>query len=152
MTRDLGLERREAPRRSTDLPARFRVICGETGRRSKEVPAAFKNLSQGGLCLTTDLTRVDGLHIVAGGGGIVPNRLEIRLELPHGVEIRVVGRALWYDLAAPDAGHRYEVGIKIQEIGEHDLAALRAFLRRERRERWLGRSGVRWLERILGGR
>jgi len=146
------VERREVPRRSTDLPARFRVVSGETGRKSKEVPAAFKNLSEAGLCLTTDLTRVDDLHIVAGGSGIVPNRLEISLLLPEGMEIRIRGTALWYNLATPAARHRYEVGVKIEEIAEHDLETLRAFLRRERRERWLDRPGMRWLERILGGR
>jgi len=144
-------ERRAVQRRGADLKVRFRVISGEGGRRTKEVPGAVKNLSETGFCLATDLTMVDDLHVLTGSSGISRNKLELKLQLPDIKEIQINGSACWYNLAEPQESYRYNVGVQIEMISEQDLDLLRKFLRQERKERLVkGFFNIKWLMRLFG--
>jgi hypothetical protein len=145
-------ERRAAHRRGADLNVRFRVISGDRGRKTKEVPGAVKNLSETGFCLATDLTMVDDLHILTGSSGISKNKLELKVQLPDQQEIHINGSACWYNLAEPHEAFRYNVGVQIETIPDPDLDLLRTFLRQERKEKLMkGFFNIKWLVRLFGG-
>jgi len=141
-------ERRETHRLGADFKAHFCIISGETGKKTKEIQGAVKNLSEAGFCLNTDLTMVDDLHIQAGSSGISKNTLAIRIQLPDQKEVRVSGLACWYDLSGPGDACQYSVGVQVTKISEEDLEILRKFLRQDRKDKvykfflqfkWLGR-------------
>lgn len=144
----IAVERRESPRRGAEFAARFRVISGETGRVSKEIPGTVKNLSESGFCLATNFTIVEELHVLASSSGVTGNTLDLQISLPDHSNLKMLGAACWYDLAGEDDPCRYNVGIRITEISPDNLTALKTFLRLERKARWKS-FGSRWLSRLL---
>ncbi|NOY53938.1 MAG: PilZ domain-containing protein [Deltaproteobacteria bacterium] len=140
-------DRRETPRRDTEFPARFRVISGETGRVSKEIPGAVKNLSESGFCLATNFTIVEELHVLSSSSGVTGNILELTISVPGHNNLRMSGTACWYDLTDKDDPYRYNVGIHITEISSADLTSLKRFLKEERKARWKS-FGKNWLSRF----
>ncbi len=142
------VERRESPRWGAEFPARFRVISGETGRVTKEIPGAVKNLSDSGFCLATNFTIVEELHVLASSSGVTGNTLDLQITIPGRNNLKMLGTACWYDLTDEGDPYRYNVGIRITEISSEDLASLRTFLKQERKARWKS-FGNRWLLRLL---
>jgi len=140
-------DRRESPRRGTEFSARFRVISGETGRTTKEVPAVVKNLSISGFCLATDFTVVEELHVLSSSSGVTGNSLEFTISVPERRDLKMLGTARWYDLTDEDDSYRYNVGVHITEIPSADLAILKIFLKEERKKRWKS-IGKDWLSRF----
>ncbi len=142
------VERRESPRWGAEFPARFRVISGETGRITKEILGAVKNLSESGFCLATNFTIVEDLHVLSSSSGVTGNALNLRISLPESNDLKILGTACWYDLTGDGDPYRYNVGIRITEISPEHLASLKTFLRQERKARWKS-FGARWISRIL---
>ncbi len=140
-------DRRESPRRGGRFPARFRVISGETGRVTKEIPGAVKNLSASGFCLATNFTIVEELHVLSSSSGVTGNTLEVVISVPDRRNLKMLGNACWYDLTGKGDPYRYNVGIHITEISSEDLAALKTFLKEERKQRWKS-VGKGWLARL----
>jgi hypothetical protein len=141
-------ERREKNRFCADLEAHFCIVSGEEGRKSKEIRAGVKNLSESGFCLATNLTMIDDLHVLASSSGTSGNTLQIRIPLPDKHEIELLGIACWYNLADADDSYRYHVGVKILRISKEDLLAMEKFVRVGFAER-LKRIGTKLVGRIL---
>lgn len=145
-------ERRERRRQGADLEVLFRIVSGETGRKTKEIPGTVKNLSETGFCLLTDLTVIEDLHVLASSSGIAKNRLELTITLSNQEKVRVDGVACWYNLSEAGAPYRYRVGVQIKAVSEGNLSLLRKFLARERKKRFLkGFPGTDWLARLFKG-
>jgi hypothetical protein len=146
--KSLAIERRESPRWGMDFPARFRVISGDSGRVSKEILGAVKNLSESGFCLATNFTIVEDLHVLASSSGVSENILEIRITFPDDKELALKGLACWYDLNEAGGPYRYNVGIRITEISPDNRTDLRTYLRNERKAK-MKSFGRKWLGRLL---
>jgi len=145
-------ERRSASRLEANLKVSFCIICGRTGRRTKRIPVSVKNLSISGFCMATDMTMVEDLHVLAGSSGGADNTLEVRIQLPDQSEILIQGSACWYNLSEPGDFCRYNVGVKIRKISETDLALLKKFLRRNRKERFYKNiREIKWVQRLMRG-
>jgi hypothetical protein len=148
--KQVAKERREALRHGADLTARFCVVSGESGKKTKEVPATVTNLSEAGFCLATEFTVIDDLHVLSSSSGISKNSLEINFQLPGEKEIRIVGTACWYNLGIPGGTYRYDVGTQIDEISESDMTLLKTFIRQERKGTFFKTLfGMKWLERLF---
>ncbi|MEK6777419.1 MAG: hypothetical protein AABY87_11160 [bacterium] len=145
-------ERRSVRRLEANLEVSFRIICGRTSRQTKSIPVSIKNLSVTGFCLATDMTMVEDLHVMAGSSGGADNTLEVRIRFPDQNEILIHGAACWYNLAESGALYRYKVGVRIKKISETDLALLKKFLRRNRKEMFYNSLlRIKWIERLLRG-
>jgi len=141
-------ERRVETRFGIELQARFSIVSGEMEKKSRAVPGIVQNLSEKGFCLSTDFTIVDNLHVLVSKSGVAGNTLEIRIFLPDGKEILILGTACWYNLSNRKGTYRYDMGIRIDRLSEEDQLNLRQFLQKARRNRF-HLPGIRWFERLF---
>ncbi len=141
-------ERRAVPRSTAGLKAFYRVVSGDTERKTKEVPALVTNLSETGFCLNTNFTVVEDLHVLTSSWGLSGNTLEVRLPFPDRPEIRMSGTACWYNVATPADTYSYIIGVSVTKMSQRDYQALQEYLRSHRPK---GRSmrGTRWLDRLF---
>ncbi|MFV1951239.1 MAG: PilZ domain-containing protein [Nitrospinota bacterium] len=124
------LEKRRFYRLKSPVQVRFRITSGDNeGGSSRLIKGKTENISEGGICLETNLVQVDGLHISHDSSMLYKNRLEMEIDLSPDMEsIRAVGEVIWYDLKKKKDQYTYNVGVWFSEISEDDKNRLSKFL------------------------
>ncbi len=124
------VERRKFYRLKSPVQVRFRIISGDNkGGSSRLIKGKTENISEGGICLETNLVQVDGLHISHDSSMLYKNRLEIEIDLSPEIEsIKAIGDVIWYDLKRKKDQYTYNVGVSFSEISEDDQDRLNNFL------------------------